>query len=341
MSKMKQRKRLGLLGLVFLLVFLAGSAFAFVPGMLDTVGRIGITEIEDDYVQWIYVATQGPVLRGVVDFAAANDPAAPGTDYRTGFSYSTRPEGDRAALHGTGSSGVGSISALPGGADSPIYLSHARIVDQRDRTNQRIEWSVVFDGAGMATLYAQAMNFNENSAVVISNARVVELTDFGPIGPFSTFDTDAWIAGTRHALDIDAEHLNDMFTVAMVNVAGFEGTFPANNALSNSAASSTGMLRVQLTWDGTLPLDLDDDDIEFWQWIEDYDAHPTLSAPGWYSADGPVTDGSLGLTVLPEIADDGDIFMVVLNDDDEPIAFDALMPWIGTFVLEFDYALAP
>jgi len=50
MSKLKQRKRLTTLAIMFLLVFLTGAAFAFTPGMLDIVGRVGITE--GDYVVW-------------------------------------------------------------------------------------------------------------------------------------------------------------------------------------------------------------------------------------------------------------------------------------------------
>ncbi|MCL1877515.1 MAG: hypothetical protein FWF80_01520, partial [Defluviitaleaceae bacterium] len=123
MSKVKNRKRLSLLAIVFLLAFLAAAAFAFLPGMLDVVGRVGIRE--GDYVQWVFAATQAAGDSAVVGraptAASLGDPLAPGV-IRTGFTHTTMA-GEVAAAHlgtpaGTGRPAAFEISGNP----DPVYL---------------------------------------------------------------------------------------------------------------------------------------------------------------------------------------------------------------------------
>lgn len=202
MSNMKRRKRLNALALVFLLVFLAGAAFAFVPGMLDVTGRVGLREAS--YVQWVLAATQHSGIADRALTAAAPHPSAAHlaanpldpdnvNPVRLGFTHDRVPSiasgGNRvAAVHRTTD-----ISHLP--VNSPVYLSHARIVtgdSVRERESQRIEWSVIFTAAGTARLYVQALNTCDLSYVEITEARVVSLTDVGVIAPLLA-DDEGWM----------------------------------------------------------------------------------------------------------------------------------------------------
>ena len=67
MNKLKNRKRLSLIALAFLLVFLSGAAFAFAPGTL-TIG--GLVNFSYDYVVW-ETAEPGELTPGVARSAAS------------------------------------------------------------------------------------------------------------------------------------------------------------------------------------------------------------------------------------------------------------------------------
>ena len=60
MRKIKNKKRLTILAITFMLVFLIGSAFAITPGVLDIFGRIILAE-QELYVVW---CDTGPSLSG-------------------------------------------------------------------------------------------------------------------------------------------------------------------------------------------------------------------------------------------------------------------------------------
>jgi hypothetical protein len=371
MSKLKQRKRLTVIGLVFLLVLLAGSAFAFLPGMLDVVGRVGIREGE--YVRWILAATQGSSDR-YVETAVTTDATDPGTD-RIGFTHDLF-SGDydlAAALRAIHTPPTeAEISAI----DSNVYLSHARIITDdtiRSRRSQRIEWSVVFQGPATATLYVQAMNFDENMSVTISNARIVGLTEFGPL---AAIDTVTQTPADFHGVQVQSEFLNflttddgppvvteDVFTVGGTAVTSLNVTLPPNvgplgEALENPA-SSTGVETVTIEWSGLLPLVFDVLDRPLYAWSDTVvpDTDPSSFTYGqyiitggeWVSTDtlreylaATDPDAFAGMTDVDFFDDlmyNFDFFMTTSAADGTLYTFDALTPWIGTFILEFDYAI--
>lgn len=317
MSKMKRKKRLGFLAFVFLLVFLTGSAFAFVPGMLDVVGRVGLRET--GYVEWVLAATQGSVER-VVSYETGTDPAAPGTD-RNMFTDDLLNDEQRDAA------GDETISAV----EPEVYLTHAQIVDERGRNNQRIEWSVVFQGAGVATLYVQAMNWSEVFDADITRARIVELTDFGPVGPFDTLDPAEWLEADRHDLPITSQTLNDIFDVGGT-FDGLVGTLDANNADGTEPGSSTDIVTITIEWDGTIGNVVDAIDAEFWEWQDDVDLDGVITGGTWVNEATGVSDPD-------RFADAGALYMLV-TENGVAVPLDELTPWIGTFVIEVEYEIA-
>lgn len=337
MSKMRQRKRLSIAALAFLLVFLAGAAFAFMPGMLDVVGRVGIRD--DDYVRWILAATQGPAARPVSDATA--DAEAPGVN-RVGFTHDLASGPRTAAIHGDPSISIG---------DSDVYLSHAVILDEtRGRQSQRIEWSVVFEGPTTARLYVQAMNYNMFSAAQITSADIVDLTSFGPVGANLNAGAGGigWSAGgpiaddtLPHSLSVSARDLEDMFEVRLGGLPTFPIPLAANDTGLVNNASSTDVFHIELEWTGALP-GVAEGNIVRWQWVYD-----VVTTPG--PTYGDIIGGEWeplgataerGLTPPDAFGTAGDIFMAVVNDAGQAIPFDDLTPWIGTFVVELDYELA-
>jgi hypothetical protein len=332
MNNLKQRKRLTTIGLAFLVVLLAGSAFAFLPGMLDVVGRVGIREGE--YVRWVFAATQGTTARESGDAGVAGDIADPGYT-RHGFTHDLLDAAQRAA-HGDDIT----ISALPAGGE--IYLSHAHIVEEtRGRRSQRIEWSVVFDGAETATLYVQAMNYNENLAAIIENARIVSLSA-APVGDLAavhggfneaTFDVegDDWSGVNFSSAQLND---NDRFSVGGT-FADLNGVLEANTAALDNDESSTDIETITVTWDGTL-FDLLAVGRTFWGWQDELNTDGDIIGGEWVELAAGMTHPDF----FEELMEQFDFFMATTEgDDNDPITFGALDPWIGTFILEFDYSI--
>jgi hypothetical protein len=332
MNNLKQRKRLTTIGLAFLVVLLAGSAFAFLPGMLDVVGRVGIREGE--YVRWVFAATQGTAARvSGDDGVAVADITAPGA-IRHGFTHDLLTPAQRVE-HGA----TEVISALPTGGE--IYLSHAHIVEEtRGRYSQRIEWSVVFDGAETATLYVQAMNYNENLAAIIENARIVSLSA-APVGDLAAvhggFNEAAFdIAGNDWSgANFSSAQLNEMdrFSVGG-SYASLNGMLAANDEDLQNPASSTDIETITVTWDGTL-FDLLAVGRTFYGWQDELDADNNIIGGEWVA----LADGMTHPDFFEELMEQFDFFMATSDADGDPILFDALEPWIGTFILEFDYSI--
>jgi hypothetical protein len=335
MSKMRQRKRLSIAALAFLLVFLAGAAFAFVPGMLDVVGRVGIRE--GDYVRWILAATQGPVERDVTD--STEDPLTPGI-FRSGFTHDMMANVRTSAVHGDPE-----ISDIY----PDVYLSHAVILPTtRGRQSQRIEWSVVFQGPTTARLYVQAMNYSELNDANITSARVVDLTNFGPVGP--TLGTGAggmgWSDGgpiadvtPAHTLPVSAEDLGGMFNVTLTGLGTLPILLEANDTTFTNDDSSTDVFYIDVEWTGELPDMPEADDIVRWQWVETDTTADGASIGSWVEL-GETSPYS-GLTPPDAFGvADGDIYMAVVTAAGVAIPLNDLTPWIGTFVVELDYELA-
>lgn len=108
----------------FAVIFFAGVAFAFAPGIIDINGTVNIATPE--YVTWTNVEA-GPGLT----FVNPNDPDPEGWEY--------------GATH------------------------TAQIVDERGRTNQRIEWDIYFTEEGFADITATATNESALHSAIISN----------------------------------------------------------------------------------------------------------------------------------------------------------------------------
>jgi hypothetical protein len=373
MNKFKQRKRLALLGLAFLLVLLAGAAFAFLPGMLDVVGRVGIREGE--YVRWVLAATEGSTR--TTDAEVIADPGV----IRSGFTHDLLTSAQRTAFEDAynGHMDVINNSTLP----DAIYLSHAYIRDfaggagsLRGRAAQRIEWSVVFNGEGTATLYVQAMNFNESLYAEILNARVVELSNVGPVAPVGNrtpsfpfapgvdMGAATGLVGDLNTADwggfqITSQELNQMFTIGG-NYTDLDGTLDPNRDGANPD-SMTDIAYITVHWNGNVGamLDLLNRPLYFWtDAFETDDAEPNygdIIGGFWTRAEWNVANPPDGMThpdFFAQIMADFDLFMtttetVTTIDPDDPLAepvitteaivFSALDPWIGTFILEFDY----
>ncbi|MCL1878335.1 MAG: hypothetical protein FWF80_05720, partial [Defluviitaleaceae bacterium] len=258
--------------------------------------------------------------------------------------------GEVAAAHlgtpaGTGRPAAFEISGNP----DPVYLSHARILPEtRGRRQQRIEWSVVFEGAATSTLYVQAMNFSETADVVITEARIAEVgamvvdtvvedSNFAPFNldganPF----TDDWhdvthgatspiTTGTpAHTFPLNAATLHQMFTLGGEALAGgatgLLGTLERNNATLTNTDSSTPISTITLEWDGDFGPLADLLAIELWQFQSTWNATTEQYDHAWVntgtmervytgdSFDGWDADGS-GISIFPVLADEDDIFM--------------------------------
>lgn len=289
MSNMKRRKRLNALALVFALVFLAGAAFAFVPGHLDVVGRVGLRE--GQYVQWILAATGANTVDTLY-----GSPIAPPTELNTltqrnGFTHNmvTRT----ATVHGTPS-----ISPTP----PEVYLNHAHIITGdgvRERNNQRIEWSVIFNAAGEATLYVQAMNTSTLSHAYITDARVVGLTDVGVIAPLAA-NASGWMGDgivpwnndpdnpqamppgyqglpEHNTLPVVSAGLNTDLSALVGQMFEISGSFDnltgrlnPTNAANTINAASTGIETIIVEWNGDLNVLAGEMGITTWMWVDDY-----------------------------------------------------------------------
>jgi len=180
MQKLRNKKRLTALVVVFALVFMTGAAFAFAPGSLDIVGTVNITAPDELYVVW-----------ETADTGTSLGPAQP-----FGFSW---------------------------GVDSSV----ATIEDARGRTDQRIEWDIVFMapndgwdvavGEAVAALTATATNNSLTQDAIISGATVSWSVPAANFGLSVDVDDAAFIgllvAGATSAdLEIEVE---------------WDGTFPA------------------------------------------------------------------------------------------------------------------
>jgi hypothetical protein len=129
MQKLRNKKRLTVLALAFMLTFVVGAAFAFADGVLDIRGTVSVTAIDELYVTWYSV------------------------DYG---------EGEITINDTAVSAGV-----TIGAGASATFADSSRLND--GRTNQRIVWSIDFcledfldplgaAGFSMASLTATAMN---------------------------------------------------------------------------------------------------------------------------------------------------------------------------------------
>ena len=171
MKIMRNRNKLvNKLVIAFAVIFLAGAAFAFAPGILDVTGTVNIAI--PDYVTWTDVEA-GPGFQLM--------PPPPGWEY--------------GATH------------------------EAQIVDARDRTNQRIEWTINFSDPGFADITATATNES-----ALNSAVITDLT-FG------------W----------DDEDIADDFGLT---VDVLTSSFVGLTLLPEATASVT----MSVEWDGTIPL---------------------------------------------------------------------------------------
>ena len=139
MQRLKNRKRLTALALVFMLTFLGAAAFAFAPGTLDIVGTVNVTALDELYVVWHSVE---------YDWAA-------GAVYSDGFVFA--PITDASIALGAYSS----ATFQQAGSD--------------ERTFQTILWTLNFDradfdyyGYSLATLVAVARNNSTTFAAEIT-----------------------------------------------------------------------------------------------------------------------------------------------------------------------------
>ena len=176
MRNSKNKKRLSGLVAVFMLTFLVGSAFAFIPGVLDIVSGVNLAAQDDLYVVWSNVTG--------------------GDDFQLLPSGITPAGGEFNATH------------------------TAQIVNERDRTAQRIIWTINFSEAGFADITATATNNSPQPAIITggsaswSNVALgLSHTDFG---------------------------LNEV-----TDFTGFVG-----ETLAPGASVST---TIRVTWDGTIP----------------------------------------------------------------------------------------
>lgn len=78
MQKIRNKKRLTALALVFMLTFLVGSAFAFAPGIIDIRANIRVMNVDELYVVWDDADIGVPIipLGGAVGDSIINHQAA-------------------------------------------------------------------------------------------------------------------------------------------------------------------------------------------------------------------------------------------------------------------------
>ena len=169
----------------FVLVFLAGAAFAFAPGILDVDGTVNIAI--PDYVTW------------------TNVEAGPGFELITPFGW------EFGATH------------------------EAQIVDARERTNQRIEWTINFSEPGFADITATATNES-----VLHSATITNLT-YG------------W----------DDLGIADDFGLS-VNV--ITSSFVGLTLLPEASATVT----MSVDWDGTIPLGFEGSDTDEYTFVNTF-----------------------------------------------------------------------
>ena len=139
MHKIKQRKRLTVISIVFLLVFLTGAAFALTPGVLEVNGRVGVMEQRN--VIWSLAHTP--------HYTAGNNPALGQWD---NHAASIMFNMDR-------SPGAGRDLAYLPQVSNRIFMNNSAIA-----SNERVAtWDVVFRerSADTARIYLEAANLNE------------------------------------------------------------------------------------------------------------------------------------------------------------------------------------
>lgn len=295
------------------MVALTGAAFAFAPGMLDIVGQVGITEA--GYVQWTMAYTQEE---------------GPG-----------RTVG---SLPGINHNDLINAPLFMSGLEEGVVVNDARLINERGRTNQRIEWDVVFEAGSSARLYLEATNFSETLGAEIREVRIVEQTIDstmsgwtgvflpGGIGEFTPEHTEPPI--TVHPVDLDAIFSINFGLAETGGPAGNNGdgmgimgtpgsptaifSLPPNNATLTNATSTTPVFFVELEWDGAVPFGWNVEEVQAMRWMPDtinWESTGTwVPIPGEY--------------VL--VFGDGDGNYFWMEDDDAP--------FIGTFTIELDYS---
>jgi hypothetical protein len=299
MNKIKQRKRLALLSLVFLLVALTGAAFAFTPGMLDIVGQVGITEGE--YVRWTMAEEQYGSLPG----RTIGTPAASGVSHEN-------------INNGIFMSGL-SPSVIVNEADFEN--------DARGRTNQQVHWDVVFQSAGSARVYLEATNFSELHAATLLAPRIVQATAM-PAGSFLPGGRDEFAHPDLVApITLNPTLLESLFTISFgTALPGMPaGAMPmpgppmflaANNATASNPTSTSPVFFIELTWNGSPPGMAAD-----FEWEHEYAWVPGIVDPaaGFWQRTGNIIRSFDGEVV-------GDYFWSESNPQ-----------WLGNFTIELDY----
>ena len=133
MNNLKKRKRLAVVSLVFLLVFITGAAFALVPGTLHFRGRVGVL---------------GPDPERLVQWSLAHVPNGPG-DFT------------QLLNHGPIPNRINLPRPLFDGWDAPMPANVAASQATIHSGGSVIDWDVMFTGdAGVARLYVEAMNMS-------------------------------------------------------------------------------------------------------------------------------------------------------------------------------------
>jgi hypothetical protein len=221
MSKMKQRKRLTALALVFLLVFLTGAAFAFVPGMLDIVGQVGIEEA--DYVIWSMAHAPAP---GVLTTSITT------WEHGDADDLDILAPRDATSVGGT----VTDMTYFAHGSETElegITLNDAEVVNTRGRERQRILWDVVFyEPDAEARLYIEAANLSELFYALISDVTV-------------TVVVEAYTAISLSNADVEA-----MFTIDG-SFALLQGQILPPNTGANNSRSTVEYVSIE--WNGYIP----------------------------------------------------------------------------------------
>lgn len=309
MNHLKRRKKLSLVVIAFLVVALSGAAFAFGPGMLDIVGRVGI--MEGDYVQWTLAAAQGDVPLTVSATITAGHANVVNT--HPGLGTPARPNN------------LETISAR----SATVYESTVGgIEDARDRENQRITWQVVFAGPDdPAVLYVDATNFSTIFYAELLGARIVEATTGGPFAPFDQFgffEDNPVPAGVR----IAADELSNIFSLSGTFFDLSGDVLEPNDITGLNDDSTSDIATILLEWNGELPagffVGADTVPVQIWDDSTAEVVEYPVGSGTWITQGGAWIDCPDG-QVRHVFADD-----YFWEDGD---------PWIATFVLELDYAI--
>jgi len=236
MNTMKQRKRLSIMALIFLLVFAAGAAFAFAPGRLDIVGRIAIES--PSYVVWTLAHTSVDYRERETDEPLEFDEWE---NFEAAANPDTNPVVERDTLPARNMDANYTHDTYTG-----VRISEATITtgEFTGRTRQRITWDILFYGPGTARLYIEASNLSEVFEAYIDQVTVTT-NDFSAASGVTLTDDD----------------IESMFTI--------DGTFDqlaSTTLLRNIVHDDVGsrmrsdVYYVDIEWDGSLPDDFDADE---------------------------------------------------------------------------------